>query len=167
MLFKLYPASIRLTGLLLLAILGACAGSKKEDVAPTVPPGLSWTVDGRAVSTTSYQLQTSSNTYDLSGTLNQGSNTSSRVFLAIPKSVGTHTFGPNSPALGIYSTSGANVAVYYAGVTASGGTVTGAGTIVVTSLTSNSLVGTYTFTGIDASSGLSKSVSNGTFNVRL
>ena len=56
---------------------------------------------------------------------------------------------------------------YYAGTNPGAGTVTGAGTIVVTALTATNVTGTFTFTGINANSGDSKSITNGTFNVGL
>jgi hypothetical protein len=45
--------------------------------------------------------------------------------------------------------------------------VTGAGTIVVTALTATNVTGTFTFTGINANSGASKSITNGSSNVSL
>ena len=150
------------TGLLVLTILAACSSSKKDDPTPN-PAGMSWTVDGTAVSTTTLQSQKGSTTISVAGTVS-GNNT---LFLAleIPNAVGTYTFGPTSAAAATYSTNTGNTAaVYYAGATGSG-TVTGAGTIVVTALTTNNITGT--FTGINANTGASKSISSGTFNVGL
>ncbi len=152
------------TGLLVLTTLAACSSSKKDDPTPN-PAGMSWTVDGTAVSTTTLQSQKGSTTISVAGT-EIGNNT---LFLAleIPNAVGTYPFGPTSAAAATYSTNtGSTPAAYYAGATGSG-TVTGAGTILVTALTTNNITGTFTFTGINANTGASKSISSGTFNVGL
>lgn len=65
----------------------------------------------------------------------------------------------------VTSTGGVSTA-YYAGATGSG-TGAGAGTVMVTALTASSVQGTFSFTGISGSTGASKSVTNGTFNVGL
>jgi Family of unknown function (DUF6252) len=119
-----------------------------------------------AVSTTTLQSQKGSTTISVAGTLTNGSAVS-YLGLEIPNAVGIYPFGTTSAAAATYSTNTGNTAaVYYAGATGSG-TVTGAGTIVVTALTTNNITGTFTFTGINANTGASKSISSGTFNVGL
>ena len=153
------------TSLLVLTTLAACSSSKKDDPTPT-PAGMSWTVDGGTVSTTTLQSQKGSATISVAGTLTNGSSVS-YLGLEIPNAVGTYTFGPTSAAAATYSTNtGSTAAVYYAGATGSG-TVTGGGTIVVTALSATNVKGTFTFTGINANTGASKSLTNGTFSVGL
>ena len=148
------------------ALLLACSG--KSEPTPAVARGISWTVDGRAVTAATYQSQVSSSTIEVSGASNAGAASNGYIFLSMPKTVGTHAFGPGSAASGTYSTStGTTAAVYYAGSVPGSGTVTGAGTIVVSELTSSNIVGTFTFTGIDRNTGAAKSISNGQFNVGL
>lgn len=161
-----YTPSFRFASLLLVASLAACSSSKKkEDPAPT--PGMSWSVDGAAATTTSLQSQKVGTTLTVSGTL-IGSAQSTFVSLEIPNALGTYTFSPTSAASAAYSTEdrGNGRIVYYAGATGAG-TVTGGGTIVVTSLTATAIVGTFTFTGINANTGAAKTLTNGAFNVGL
>ena len=154
------------TPVLALAALAACS-SKKDDTAPATTPGMSWTVDGATVSTTTTQSQKNSSTVSIAGTA-IGS-TPGYLSLEIPNAVGTYTFSPTSAASATYSVVGTtNANVFYAGATpgSGGATVTGGGTIVVTALTATNVTGTFTFTGI-SSTGSAKSLTGGTFNVGL
>jgi hypothetical protein len=147
-------------------VLAACS-SKQDDAKPTTPVGMSWTVDGMAVSTTTTQSQKSSGTVSIAGTA--AGSTAGYVSLEIPNAVGIYTFSPTSTASALYSTPApSTTTVYYAGAsTSSGGvTVMGGGTIVVTSLTATNVTGTFTFTGVNQS-GASKAITDGTFNVGL
>ena len=83
--------------------------------------------------------------------------------LNVPKAVGTHTFS-TTDASASYAVMNAN---YFAGYDPTTGTVTGAGTIVVSELTATSVTGTFTFTGIDQQTGGAKSVLSGKFFVGL
>lgn len=165
----MFPRSLRPTAaLLLLAGLAACSSSKKDDPTPD-PMGLSWTVDGGNVSTTTTQSQKSNSLITVAGTVASGS-TSSYLSLQIPNAVGTYTFGASSLASATYSTtSGSNSTVYYAGPLplSTGQTVIGSGTIVVTALTATNVKGTFTFSGSNINSNTSKAITNGTFNVGL
>ena len=153
------------TGALALTVLAACSSNIKDDPKPPTT-GMSWTVDGAAVSTTNLQSQKSSTTVSVAGTITNGSAVT-YMGLEVPNVVGTHTFGPSSAAAATYSTNtGSTAAVYFAGASG-GGTVTGAGTIVVTALTTNTITGSFTFTGINPNTGASKSITSGTFNVGL
>ena len=152
------------TSLLALTNLAACSSSKKDDPTPTV--GMSWTVDGSAVTTTTLQSQKFASTISVAGTVPAAANPA-YLSLEFPNAVGTYTFSPTSQASGSYTASGNAAAAYYAGANPGSGTVTGAGTIVVTALTANNVTGTFTFTGINANTGAAKSITNGTFNVGL
>ena len=116
--------------------------------------------------TTMLQSQKLQSSISVAGSVSAGSNP---LFLSLefPNAVGTYTFSPSAAASATYVTNtGGTSAAYFAGATGSG-TVTGAGTIVVTALSATSVQGTFTFTGINANTGAAKSVSNGTFNVGL
>ncbi|MBJ6111426.1 hypothetical protein JAO73_20565 [Hymenobacter sp. BT523] len=150
--------------LVALTSLAACSSSKKDDPAAAPTREMSWTADGATLKTTTLQSQKFSNTLSVAGTV-----PGSATFLSLefPNAVGTYTFGPNSNATAAYTaSSGGTVGVYFAGATGSG-TVTGAGTIVVTALSATEVTGTFTFTGINPNTGASKSVSNGKFSVGL
>ena len=124
---------------------------------------MNWTVDGTAVATTTFQ----SLRLPLGSISVGGSGPSSYLQLIFPDAVGTYLFSPTAAGSATYSAIvGSMNATYYAG--ASGvGTLTGAGTIVVTTLTATRVAGTFTFTGISANSGTAKSITNGTFDVSL
>lgn len=152
---------------LALTALAACSSSKKDDPTPTTPLGMSWTVDGAAVNTTTVQSQKGGSTITIAGTTTSAS--PAFLSLEIPNAVGMYTFSPTSAAAATYSINGVTLAnSFYAGATpgSGGATVTGAGTIVVTTLTATNVTGTFTFTGI-SSTGFPKSITNGTFNVGL
>lgn len=156
------------TGLLALTILAACSSSKKDDPNPTPTTGMSWTADGGAQTTTTLQSQKFQSSISVAGTVPNG-NSPLYLSLEFPNAVGTYTLSSTAAASATYVTnagsSGPGMA-YYAGATGFG-TVTGAGTIVVTALTATNVQGTFTFTGINTNTGASKSVTNGTFNVGL
>lgn len=144
--------------------LAACS-SKKDDPAAQPTPGMSWTVDGATVKTTNLQTQKNGTTLSVAGTQDLSSASAAYVSLEIPTAVGTYTFSPTATASAVYS-AGSPRMVYYAGSN-SGNTVIGAGTIVVTALSSTNITGTFTFTGIESTTGASKSITSGTFNVGL
>ena len=153
--------------LMALTSLAACSSSKKDD--PTPPPattGMSWTADGAALTTSTLQSQKFSTTISVAGTI--PANTKP-IYLSLefPNAVGTYPFSPSSAASASYTVGGSSPVAYYAGANPGAGTATGAGTIVVTALTATSITGTFTFTGISANSGDSKSITNGRFNVGL
>ena len=156
------------TTVLALTAMAACSSSKKDDPTPTTPAGMSWTVDGAAVSTTTVQSHKGSSTVSIAANTISG-NTYVYLGLEIPNAVGTYTFSSSALAAATYSvTSGAVANVYYAGTlpSSSGMSTIGAGTIVVTALTATNVTGTFTFTGIGPA-GVPKSITNGTFNVGL
>ena len=154
------------TGLLALTALAACSSGSTDTPDPTPTVGISWTVDGSAVTTTTLQSQKFTSTISVAGTVPAAANPA-YLSLEFPNAVGTYTFSPTSQASGSYTASGNAPAAYYAGANPGSGTVTGGGTIVVTALSATNVKGTFTFTGINASTGASKSLTNGTFNVGL
>ena len=164
--FSFRSLCYRAATLVALASASACSSANNKDPDPTPTRGLTWSVDGGALSTTTLQSQKGSGTISVAGTNSSGT-TASYLSLEIPNAVGTYTFSPTSTASATYSTTtGSTTAVYYAGPS-SGGTVTGGGTVVVTALTATNVTGTFTFTGINPNTGAAKSITNGTFNVGL
>ena len=150
---------------LALTFLAACS-SKKEDAPPTMPVGMSWTVDGGTVSTTTVDSDNRPASISVAGIVPASASLAS-LSLGFPNAVGTYTIDSTASASANYTAAVGNTAgSYYAGASGSG-TVTGAGTIVVTALSATSVTGTFTFTGINPNTGASKSITNGTFNVRL
>ena len=158
----------RAAALLLFTGLAACASSKKDDPAATPAPGMSWTADGTAHTTTTLQSQKMQSSVSVAGTV-PGGNNPLYLSLEFPNAVGTYAFGPAAAASATYVANtgpGGSRVVYYAGASGSG-TVTGAGTVVVTALTATNVQGTFAFTGINANTGASKSITGGTFSVGL
>ena len=158
------PSFRAATTILGLTILAGCS-SKKEDAPPTTPVGMSWTVDGGTVSTTTVDSEERPASISVAGIVPGSANLAS-LSLDFPNAVGTYTIDPTASASANYNVAVGNAAgSYYAGASVSG-TVTGAGTIVVTALTATTVTGTFTFTGIGPA-GAAKTITNGTFNVGL
>ncbi|SFP68300.1 DUF6252 family protein [Hymenobacter arizonensis] len=153
---------------LALAAQVACSSDNKTNPTPDPAPGLSWTVDGAAVTTTTLQSQNTSATLSISGTLNPAGPVTSYVSLEMPRAVGTYTFSNTTSSSAFYSTSGPGTQmVYYAGANYGAGTVSGSGTIVVATLTATRVTGTFAFTGINTATGASKQITSGQFSVGL
>lgn len=135
------------------ASLAACS-SKKDDATPAPTQGMSWTVDGSNVTASSAVGVASGTEVTVAGaTGNTGG-----VFLDVPKTVGTYTISSTSAA-------GANYVV----TPSSGGSQSydaTSGSIVVTSVSANNIVGTFTFTGAGSGS-TSKTLTNGKFNANF
>ena len=127
---------------------------------------MSWTSDDSALTTTTLQSQKFSTTLSVAGTIPASANPT-YLSLEFSNAVGTYTFNPSLAASASYTVGGSSPMAYYAGANPGAGTVMGAGTIVVTALTATYATGTFTFTSINANSGNSKSITNGTFNVGL
>ncbi|WP_139255192.1 DUF6252 family protein [Hymenobacter psychrophilus] len=153
--------------LLALSFLGACSSENEDPTPPPLAPGMSWTVDGGLMTTTTLQAQRSGNNLSIAGTVNPNGPTSSFLMLSMPAAVGTYTFSLTTDASGTYSTrTNSGTEVYYAGATGLG-TVTGTGSIVVTALTATSTSGTFAFTAINPATGTAKSITSGKFTVGL
>jgi hypothetical protein len=150
------------TTLLALISLAACSSSKKEDPTPPAQE-ISWTADGVALKTTTTQSQKRFGTIGVAGTT-PTSPAATFISLQFPDAVGTYPFSSTAEAAASYTASTGTV--YYAGASGTG-TVTGAGTIVVTERTATNVTGTFTFTVINSTTGDSKSLTNGKFNVGL
>ncbi|MBH8560567.1 DUF6252 family protein [Hymenobacter negativus] len=150
------------TTVMALATLAAC--SKKDDATPTPTPaattGVTYTVDGATVTATTAGATVLGNQVVVSGV--SGTGTANKgVLLTLPKSTGTYTLSATSNEEASYLASGNSSDIYDST----------SGTIVVTTYSASTtsgasnIAGTFTFTGKN-SAGATKTVTNGTFNVK-
>ena len=139
------------TTVLALTTLAAC--SKKNDATPTPTPavtlGMSWTVDAANASATTTQAQISGNNVAISGT-SVGTN----MLVYAPKVAGTYQIGSGGATAGYTITAG--TPKFYSATS---------GTIVISTISATNVTGTFTFVGTD--SGVSKTITNGTFNANF
>jgi hypothetical protein len=149
--------------------LAACSHSATSPDAPPIPKKfVSWSVSGTEVITGNYLAGTGSTgqlpdrTVRVGGRVFRGGHLIADVELEVPPAIGTYTFGPNSAAWATYETAGS---LYEAGTVPGGSTAPGSGTVVVTDVSDRHIAGTFTFTGIERTSGTAKTVTNGRFFV--
>ena len=143
-----------------LTTLAAC--SKKNEATPTPAPttGVSYTVDGAAVTSTAANGTVQGNQVIVSGV--SGTSTANNgVLLSLPKNTGTFTITPTSDASATYLASG-NSSDFY---DATSGTIAVTAYSASTTAGASNIAGTFTFTGRN-SAGATKTVTNGTFNVK-
>ncbi|GAB3863629.1 hypothetical protein GCM10028824_00080 [Hymenobacter segetis] len=145
-----------------LATLASC--SKKSDDTPAPAPaattGVTYTVDGAAVTATTSGATVVGTQVIVSGV--SGTGTANKgVLLTLPKATGTYTLSATSNEDATYLASG-NTSDFYEST--SGSIVVSTYTASATAGASN-IAGTFTFTGKN-SAGASKTVTNGTFNVK-
>ncbi|MBD2766618.1 hypothetical protein IC235_01770 [Hymenobacter sp. BT664] len=138
------------TTVLVFASLAACS---RKNLPPTMY--MSWTVDGTNMKAESHTAAPIGNVIIASGTAKE---TPTGIYLTLPKSVGTYPAPPSTSV---------DAATYR--VSNSDGTTqdykSTSGTIVVTSITDKTIVGTFTFTGSDGT--VSKNVTNGKFSLNF
>lgn len=156
-------------GVAALALATACSSSSSNNPTPSTPKGMSWAINGTAVSTTQTQvdLQPSSvpsGYIEVVGAYNTAT-ASTGVDLVMPKAVGTYAVTDsiqNGPKA-------AYVVVALTSTGSSSGMFGRVGTITVTSLTATEIVGTFTFSGQSSGTGASvqQAITNGKFNVTL
>ena len=142
------------TAATVLAFSALAACSKKEEPTPTPAPvtqGMSWTVDGANVTATS-AVGHSIAGHTIMGVTGVTGSTDG-MYLYVPKTVGTYPLTSTSGA-------GASLLVSSSGSTRSFESTSGS--MVVTGVTANNVVGTFTFTG--SSGTATKTVTNGKFN---
>ena len=146
----------------MLALVSLAACSKKDDANPTpaATTGVAYTVDGGAVTATTSGATAIGNQIIVSGA--SGTGTANKgVLLTVPKATGTYTLSATSNEDATYLASG-NSSDFYESTS---------GTIVVstyaasTTAGASNIAGTFTFTGKN-SAGATKTITNGTFNVK-
>lgn len=156
-------------GVATLALATACSSSGNSNPTPSTPKGMSWEVNGTAMSTTQtmYKVQASylkSGQIEVIGTYNNAT-ASNGVDLIMPKAVGTYAVTDTSQT----SSRAAYVVVPLSGGGGSSG-MFGNGTVTVTSLTSTEIIGTFNYSGRASGSGgttVQQAITNGKFNVSL
>jgi hypothetical protein len=170
--FQSLPFFRAIAGVAVLALATACSSSGSNNPTPSnsTPKGMSWTINGTAVSTTQTRvdLQPSSvpsGYIEVVGAYNTTA-ASTGVDLVMPKAVGTYAVTDsiqNGPK-----------AAYVVAALSAGGSSLGmfghVGTITVSSVTATEIVGTFNFTGDSFVSGgatTTQTITNGKFNVTL
>ena len=148
-----------------MVLLGAC--SKKSDDATPTPAATtyasSWTADGTNYTATTSTTNVSNNILQIALIQTSGTN-SNFASLTVPAATGTYTLGnTNSYVAGYTMTVGGTTTSYGAG-----GGFGGSGTITVTTFSATEVIGTFAFTGANASNpgGASKVITNGKFSIK-
>jgi hypothetical protein len=164
-----FTSSVRLVALASLVVLGAC--DKKRNVADPSAPilyGMSWTVDGKDVSNSAgYTI--SNNMLVLTSVVKaSGSTDVSTVTLTVPAATGTYDLGvavPGKSYTASYQTYLNGVSTTY---TANNISRTGAGTVTVSTLGTEDIIGSFEFTGLSGTgtAATSKVLTNGKFSIR-
>lgn len=142
---------------MVLAFTSLAACSKKDDATPTptATEGMSWTVDGNDITTATAVSQTTGTDVMLAGS----TSSSGGVFLDMPKTVGTYTLSSTSAASASYVVTPAQGSSQFYDATS--------GSIVVSTVTSTAISGTFTFTSKLSGGTATKILTNGKFNVKL
>jgi len=170
--FFTVPISIRATALASLVLLGACS-KKSDDPTPTptpaaTPAGFSWTADNVNYTSTVANASVQGTDVYLTG-ISGSSGNSNTISLLVPAAVGTYSIAgapANANYLMSYNLNAGSAATVYVASNIRGN---GSGTVTVTSYSATAIVGTFSFTGDNASGGTgatTKVVTNGKFNVK-
>ncbi len=161
--------SVRLMALAVLVLLGAC-NKLKTPVGPTDPilSGISWTVDGQNITSTTASQTISNGTLVLTSVA-KGSNGTDiyNLTISVPAATGTYDLGvavPGKSYTASYQTYINGVSTTY---TANSVSRTGMGTVTVSLIGVESVIGEFSFTGVtSASPSTSKAITNGKFSVK-
>ena len=148
---------------------GTCSSCRSLP-PPTPPSTISWDAAGvswRSDAVSGSRLPTTAGLTATGGTTTTPAPTIIPTLgLVVPLAVGTYVLSASSEASAQYEMfDGTARHQYYAGAQA--GALVGSGTIVVTSLSTNLISGTFEFTVVDGSTGATQAVHNGTFSVNL
>ena len=140
----------------MLSALAACS-SKKDD--PQATTGMSWTADGTAATDPSPQIVSSSTNIDLIGSTGAIPNNAT-IHIGVPAQVGTYPINSTGVVTADYIQHGGTANVSYLANT---------GTVSISMLTTTRVTGSFSFTAYNysggASSPLTKTVTNGRFDV--
>ena len=162
--------SARIVALAVLVLLGAC-NKLKTPVGPTDPIllGMSWTVDGKdfTSSTSSYTL--SNGMLVLTSVYKSTTSTDvSTITISIPDTTGTYNLSvpvPGKSYTASYQTYSNGVTTVY---TANNISSTGAGSVTLSTLGVEDIIGEFSFTGVNGSgtTATSKTLTNGKFSIK-
>jgi hypothetical protein len=164
-----FTSSARLAALASLVVLSAC-DKKKNGADPAAPIlyGMSWTVDGQSISNSAGY--TISNGMLVLTSVVKASNgiDASTLTITVPAATGTYDLGvavPGKSYTASYQTYLSGVGTTYV---ANNITRTGAGSVTVSTLGTEDIVGSFEFTGLagSGSSATSKALTNGKFSIR-
>jgi hypothetical protein len=160
--------SVRATALACLVLLGACSKKNNNNPTPAATAGVTWTVDNTNYTSTfanASVLGTDLYLTGMSGTSGSANNT---INIVVPAATGTYSVA-NAPANANYLmsyniNSSSNSATVYV---ASNIRNNGSGTVTVSAFSATEVMGTFSFTGDNASGGTNtKVITNGKFNVK-
>lgn len=164
-----FSSSARLLALVSLVALGAC--DKKRNAADPAAPilyGISWMVDGQPV-TNSSGYTIANGMLMLTSVVKASNGTDvSTLTLNVPAATGTYDLGvavPGKSYTATYQTYINGVGTTY---TANNTTRTGAGTVTVSTLGTEDIIGSFEFTGVSGSgtAATSKAITAGKFSIR-
>jgi len=162
-------SSVRLVALASLVLLGAC-DKKKNGADPSAPIlyGMSWTVDGKNVEAVAGQ--TISNGMLVLTNVVKASNSTdvSTITITVPAATGTYDLGvavPGKSYTASYQTFLNGVSTIY---TANNITRTGSGSVTVSTLGVEDIIGSFEFTGVSGTgtTATTKTITNGKFSIR-
>lgn len=164
-----FTSSVRLAALASLVVLSAC--DKKKNVADPAAPilyGMSWTVDGQEVSNSAgYTI--SNGMLVLTSVVKASNGTDiTTLSITVPAATGTYDLGvavPGKSYTAAYQTYLNGVSTTY---TANNISRTGLGTVTVSTLGTEDIIGSFEFTGVTGTSvtATSKVLTNGKFSIR-
>lgn len=164
-----FTSSARLAALASLVVLSAC--DKKKNLADPSAPilyGMSWTVDGQSME--GVAGQTISNGLLVLTNVAKASNgtDASTLTITVPAATGTYDLGvavPGKSYTATYQTVLNGVRTTY---TANNITRTGSGSVTVSTLGTEDIIGAFEFTGVSGTgaTATTKTITNGKFSIR-
>jgi hypothetical protein len=164
-----FTSSARLLALASLVVLSAC-DKKKNGADPAAPIlyGMSWTVDGSNVSNSAgYTI--SNGMLVLTSVVKASTGTdASTVTITVPAATGTYDLGvavPGKSYTASYQTYLSGVSTTYI---ANNITRTGSGSVTVSTLGTEDIIGSFEFTGLagTGTTAANKTITNGKFSIR-
>jgi len=164
-----FTSSARLAALASLIVLSAC-DKKKNGTDPAAPIlyGMSWTVDGKDVEAVAGQT-VSNGMLVLTNVVKASNGTDvSTITITVPAATGTYDLGvavPGKSYTASYQTFLNGVSTIY---TANNITRTGSGSVTVSTLGVEDVIGSFEFTGISGTgtTATTKTITNGKFSIR-
>ncbi len=162
-----FTSSARLAALASLIVLSAC-DKKKNGTDPAAPIlyGMSWTVDGKNVEAVAGQT-VSNGLLVLTNVVKTGTDVST-ITITVPAATGTYDLGvavPGKSYTASYQTFVNGVSTTY---TANNITRTGSGSVTVSTLGLEDVIGSFEFTGVSGTgaTATTKTITNGKFSIR-
>lgn len=164
-----FTSSVRLAALASLVVLSAC--DKKKNLADPSAPilyGMSWTVDGKGIEGVAGQM-ISNGMLVLTNVAKASNGTDvATITITVPAATGTYDLGvavPGKSYTASYQTVLNGVRTTYV---ANNITRTGSGSVTVSTLGTEDIIGAFEFTGVAGSgtTATTKTITNGKFSIR-